>query len=72
MKVINKALKQVPGDKKPILMSRINDILTRNIQASAEPEKLKKFQQELEFNLNFIKLSHPNLDYTVDPEEPTE
>lgn len=70
IKVINKAIPQIPIDKKPFILSRFNEILNRNLHhKDLDSEKLKKFHQELEFNLNFIKLSHPNLDFFVKSQE---
>jgi|JI10StandDraft_1071094.scaffolds.fasta_scaffold3855467_1 hypothetical protein len=39
----------MPVDRKPFIMSRVNDVLTRNLQQqqTVDLEKLKKFHQEL-------------------------
>lgn len=64
LQIINKALKQVPSDKRILLTSRINEVLSKYQSHMNENEALEKFSKELQFNLNFIKLSHPTLDYS--------
>lgn len=68
--ILDKAIKQTPLDKQTFLAHKVTRVVdkfsTLNTEAN-QPTYLK----ELEFNLNFIRLSFPHLDYSppVDPKE---
>lgn len=66
--LLNKVIKQTPIDKQPVLSNKVARVL--NKYSSLTPQDSQApFLKELEFNLNFIKLSFPHLDYSPPPSE---
>ena len=67
LKTINYCIKQIPEDRRGVIISRLNEMLNKNNQNSEDNDKLQKFLKQLQFNLNFIKLSNPHLDFNPPP-----
>ena len=60
---LDKAIKQTPLDKQPFLAHKISKINEKYSQLSSEHND-PSYLKELEFNLNFVRLSFPYLDYS--------
>jgi hypothetical protein len=67
LSIIQKAVGQAPLDKQPLLNNKVARVVDKHQKLSEANEPA--FLKELEFNLNFIRLSFPHLDYTPPTEE---
>lgn len=61
--LLNKAIKQTPLDKQPLLNNKVARVVSKYSSLTPQDNQAP-FLRELEFNLNFIKLSFPHLDYS--------
>lgn len=67
LSIIQKAVAQAPLDKQPLLNNKVARVVDKYQKLSEANEPA--FLRELEFNLNFIRLSFPQLDYSPPQEE---
>ena len=67
LSIIQKVVGQVPLDKQPLLNNKVARVVDKYQKLSEVNEPA--FLKELEFNLNFIRLSFPHLDYSPPKEE---
>ena len=63
--ILRKAISQAPLDKQTMLTAKVERVV-QNYERQAESAE-PAYLRELEFNLNFMKLSFPKLDYTPPP-----
>ena len=68
--LLDKAIKQTPLDKQTFLTHKVTRVVNKFSALNPEANQ-PTYLKELEFNLNFIRLSFPHLDYSppVDPKE---
>jgi hypothetical protein len=67
--IIQKAVAQAPVDKQPLLNNKITRVVDKYQRLDPQAND-PSFLRELEFNLNFIKLSFPHLDYSPPRDAP--
>lgn len=60
--LLSKAIQQTPLDKQPLLNNKVSRLVSK--YHPGQPQNEAPFLKELEFNLNFIRLSFPHLDYS--------
>ena len=68
MGLLNKVIVQTPLDKQNFLAQKVHKVIDKYQKLSPEANQAA-YLKELEFNLNFIRLSFPHLDYSA-PVEP--
>lgn len=61
--ILRKAIKQTPLDKQPLLAQKLTKVIDKYTGPSQTTNEAS-YLKELEFNLNFIRLSFPHLDYS--------
>jgi DNA-dependent RNA polymerase auxiliary subunit epsilon len=65
LEIIKKSISQAPKDKAPLLESKLAKILEKYIRIEGDSQQ-EQLLKDLQFNLNFIRLSFPHLDYNLE------